>query len=70
MEQPSQSSTNSSRPTRAEQALRHLTTAPTFKEVALHEAKRAAIWAPILAGTLLSTLWASKRLIFKAVTRV
>lgn len=70
MEQTNQSSPNARRESRAEQTLRHLTMPPTFKEVAIHEAKKAAVWAPILASTLFGTLWASKRLIFKAVTRV
>lgn len=61
---------NTSRPNRAEEVLRHLATAPTFKEVAIYELKKAAVWAPIMATTLVGALWVNKRFIFKAATGI
>lgn len=59
---------NTSKPSRAAQVVDHLLKAPTFREVAIYEAKKAAIWAPILATTLLGALWVNKRFILKAAT--
>ena len=58
------------RGSRASQVLEHLSKPPTFKEVAVYEAKKAAIWAPILATTLVGALWVNKRFILKAATRL
>ncbi len=60
--------THTSKPSRAEQALRHLTTTPTFKEVAIYELKKAAVWAPIMATTLVGAFWVNKRFFIKAAT--
>lgn len=63
-----ETTTASNRSSRATQVLEHLSKPPTFKEVAIYEAKKAAIWAPILATTLLGALWVNKRFILKAAT--
>lgn len=55
---------------RAAKTLEHLSQPPTFREVAIYEMKKAAVWAPLLATTLLGTLWVNKRFILKAATRV
>jgi hypothetical protein len=34
----------------------------TWRQVIAYELKKAAVWTPIIATTLLGTLWASKRL--------
>lgn len=65
-----ETTTNTGKPSRAETVLRHLQTPPTFKEVAVHELKKAAIWAPILLSTLAGAIWMNKRLVLKAATRV
>jgi hypothetical protein len=62
--------THSNRTSRATQVLEHLSKPPTFKEVAVYEAKKAAVWAPILATTLLGAFWVNKRFILKAATRL
>jgi len=62
--------TPTNKTTRAAQVLEHLSKPPTFKEVAIYEAKKAAVWAPVLASTLLGVFWVNKRYILKAVTRV
>jgi hypothetical protein len=61
---------NISNKSRAAKTLEHLSQPPTFREVAIHEAKKAAFWVPVLATTLLGTLWVNKRFILKAATRV
>lgn len=61
--------TPTNKASRAAQVLEHLSKPPTFKEVAIYEAKKAAVWAPVLASTLLGVFWVNKRYILKAVTR-
>lgn len=58
------------RPSRAELMLQHLSEAPTFREVAIYEAKKAAVWAPLLATTLIGSAWAMKKLLLRAAVGV
>lgn len=46
---------------RAAQALERMTEPPTFKEVAAHELKRAAVWMPLLISAGVGLLWVNKR---------
>ncbi len=46
---------------RAAQALERMTEPPTFKEVATHELKRAAVWMPMLISAGVGLLWVNKR---------
>jgi hypothetical protein len=52
---------------RAQQALEHLSEPLTFKEVAMHELKRAAVYVPILFSAGVGLAWTCKKLIFKVV---
>lgn len=65
-----QTAENSENTTRAKMVVDHLSAPPSFKEVAAHELKKAAIWAPILLTTLASAIWMNKRLVLKAVTKL
>lgn len=51
---------------RAQQTLERMTEPPTFKEVAIHELQRAAVYVPMLLSAGVGLIWASKRL-FKPV---
>lgn len=51
--------------TRAAMALERMTEPPTFKEVAIHELKRAAVWMPMLLSAGVGLVWANKRLFLK-----
>jgi hypothetical protein len=62
--------TPSNKTSRAAAVLEHLSKPPTFREVAIYEAKKAAVWAPVLASTLLGVFWVNKRYILKAATRL
>jgi hypothetical protein len=44
-----------------ENIARSLEMTPTFKEIALHELKRAAVYVPLLLGSGLTLLWARRR---------
>lgn len=44
-----------------ENIARSLEMTPTFKEIALHELKRAAVYVPLLLGSGFTLLWARKR---------
>ncbi len=68
--QENSTTSTSNRQSRAAQTLAHLSAPPTFKEVAVYEAKKAAVWVPMLFSTLLGALWVNKRFILKAATRV
>lgn len=56
---------------RAEEVIKHLikqaVATPTYKELALHELKRASVYVPMLATTALGVLWMNKRFIAKTV---
>lgn len=60
--------TKSSAASRAERVLEHLSQNPSFKEVAMHELKRAAVYVPLIATTAVGVLWMNKRLFLKAAT--
>lgn len=51
----------SRRPSRAQQVVDHLSEPPTFKEVAVHELKRAVVWTPLILTTGVALLWANRR---------
>jgi hypothetical protein len=44
-----------------ENIARSLEMTPTFREIALHELKRAAVYVPLLLGSGLTLLWARRR---------
>lgn len=50
---------------RAAQTLERMTEAPTFKEVALHELKRASVYVPMLFSAGVGLLWLNKRFFLK-----
>lgn len=52
---------------KAQQALERMTEPPTFKEVAKHELRRAAVYVPILFSTGIGLAWTCKKLFFKVV---
>lgn len=52
---------------RAQQALEHLMETPTFKDVAIHEIQRAAVYMPLLITAGFGLLWANKRFFLKAI---
>lgn len=56
-----QNDTNTTRPSRAQATLERLTEPPTFKEVAVHELKRAAVWVPMCLSVGIAMLWAERR---------
>lgn len=53
---------------RAQQVLEHLTVPPSYKEVALHELKRASVYVPMVFTAVFGALWVNKKLIAKAAT--
>ena len=63
--------TNRATPSRAQQTLEHLASRldapPTFKDVALHELKRAAVWVPIIVSCAVSVAWGQRRYFLKAM---
>lgn len=63
--------TQGSRGSQAQQTLDRLATAlempPTFKEVAMHELKRAAVYVPMLLSAGVGLLWANKRFFAKVI---
>lgn len=50
---------------RAQQALERMSEPPTFKEVAMHELKRAAVYVPILFSAGVGLAWTCKKLVFR-----
>lgn len=52
---------------RAQQTLERMTEPPTFKEVAIHELRRAAVYMPMLLSAGVGLIWANKRLFLKVV---
>lgn len=50
---------------KAQQALERMSEPPTFKEVATHELRRAAVYVPILFSTGIGLAWTCKKLLFK-----
>lgn len=61
--------TQSSRPgiSRAQQTLERMTEIPTFKETALHELHRAAVYVPMLLSAGVGLLWVNKRFFVKVL---
>lgn len=43
--------------------LERLSSPPTFKEVVVHELKRAAIWAPVAFTTIIGAFWLQKKIL-------
>ncbi len=51
----------------AQQTLEHMLTEPSFKSVAMHELKRAAVYVPVIVALTAGMVWAQKRFILSAV---
>lgn len=66
MDQPQRQSAHGNT-SRAQQALERMSEPPTFKDVAMHELKRAAVYVPILFSAGVGLVWTCKKLIFKVV---
>ncbi len=54
----------------AQQTLEQMLAEPSFKSVATHELKRAAVYVPIVVALTAGMLWAQKRFILSAVVPV